>query len=166
MTTLQLLLHTALLGVAATLLFDVWLLALARLGQPTMNLAHVGRWVGHLARGTVCHAAIARAAPVRGEHVLGWLVHYATGVAFAVLLVGLGGESWLRQPQWAAAVMLGVGTVAVPLGIMQPAMGAGFAASRTATPWRNRSRSLANHAVFGLALYLAGAALACVMQAP
>lgn len=43
---------------------------------------------------------------------------------------------------------------------MQPAMGAGIAAANTPTPWKNRLRSLANHAVFGLGLYLAAALLA------
>ena len=38
---------------------------------------------------------------------------------------------------------------------MQPAMGAGVAASRTAAPLRNVLRSLVNHTVFGAGLYLA-----------
>ncbi len=50
-------------------------------------------------------------------------------------------------------------TVSAPLFVMQPAMGAGFAASRTPTPVRNVIRSIANHTVFGLGLYLAATAL-------
>jgi len=42
---------------------------------------------------------------------------------------------------------------------MQPAMGAGFAASRTPAPMKNRIRSVANHAVFGLGLYLSAVIL-------
>lgn len=42
---------------------------------------------------------------------------------------------------------------------MQPAMGSGFAARRTATPLKNCLRSLVNHAVFGSGLYLAAMAL-------
>jgi hypothetical protein len=45
---------------------------------------------------------------------------------------------------------LGLASVVMPLFVMQPAMGAVFAAARTATPWRNRLRALANHGVFGL----------------
>jgi hypothetical protein len=50
---------------------------------------------------------------------------------------------------------IGVATVAMPLLVMQPAMGAGFAASKTPAPLQNCLRSLANHAVFGGGLYLA-----------
>ena len=35
-------------------------------------------------------------------------------------------------------------------------MGAGIAASRTPTPWKNRLRSLLTHAVFGAGLYFCG----------
>lgn len=48
---------------------------------------------------------------------------------------------------------MGIGTVVLPLFVMQPAMGAGFASSRTATPVLNVLKSLANHTVFGLGLY-------------
>jgi len=37
---------------------------------------------------------------------------------------------------------------------MQPAMGLGIAASRTATPLRSVARSVANHFVFGLGLFI------------
>lgn len=72
-----------LLGIGATAVMDAWLLLLKRLGVPTLNFAFIGRWVGHLLRGQVAHAAIAKAAPVRGELAWGWLTHYAVGVAFA-----------------------------------------------------------------------------------
>jgi hypothetical protein len=48
------------------------------------------------------------------------------------------------------------------LFVMQPAMGSGFAGRRTATPFRNCLRSVANHGVFGAGLYVAAAAMACV----
>jgi hypothetical protein len=64
------------------------------------------------------------------------------------------GSAWVLDPTVGAALMVGVCTVLVPLFVMQPAMGAGFAASRTPTPLKNCLRSLANHTVFGLGLYL------------
>ena len=57
------------------------------------------------------------------------------------------------------ALLLGMGTVAAPLLVMQPAMGAGFFASKTPTPLKNCLRSLANHSVFGLGLFLAAVLL-------
>src|SRR5262245_30172448 len=83
MTSLQDLSRIVLIGIGATAVMDLWLLALRRFGVPTLSFAFIGRWAGHLARGRFFHAAIGRAAPVRGELALGWLVHYGVGVAFA-----------------------------------------------------------------------------------
>jgi hypothetical protein len=112
-----------------------------------------------LARGAFAHAGIARAAPVPRERALGWVAHYGIGVAFALLLVGAAGAGWLAQPTPGPALAVGVATVVAPLLVMQPAMGAGFFASRTATPVRNCLRSLATHAVFGAGLYLVAAVI-------
>ncbi len=148
------------IGIGATVVMDIWLLALQRAGVPTLNFAFIGRWVGHLRRGQWHHDAIAKSPAVVGEVALGWWVHYAAGIAFAALLVAVQGPAWAANPSLLPALALGLGTVVVPLFVMQPAMGAGIASSKTATPWRNRARSAANHAVFGAGLYLAAAALA------
>jgi hypothetical protein len=55
-------------------------------------------------------------------------------------------------------------TVAVPLFLMQPAIGAGIASSRTKTPALNCLKSLANHTVFGLGLYVAALALSTLFS--
>jgi hypothetical protein len=157
-------LAAALIGIGATALMDLWLALLRRLGVATLPMALVGRWAGHLARGRVAHAAIARAEPVPGENAWGWAVHYAVGIGFALILVALQGGDWLRNPTPGPAVAVGVATVLAPLAVMQPAMGAGWFASRTPTPLKNCLRSLANHAVFGLGLYLGAAALASLSR--
>jgi hypothetical protein len=152
--------QAAAVGIGATVLMDLWLLALQRAGVPTLDFAMLGRWAGHLPRGRFAHDAIRRAEPVRGERALGWLVHYAVGVVLAVLLVGLQGASWLRAPTLSPALAWGLATTAAPLFLLQPAMGAGMASSRTPAPLKNVLRSLANHGVFGLSLYLSALALA------
>ena len=114
--------------------------------------------------GQVAHAAIAKAAPVRGELALGWLTHYAVGVAFAGVLLSLLGAAWVHSPTLWPALAVGMGTVAAPLLVMQPAMGSGFAASRTPTPLKNCLRSLANHTVFGLGLYLSALVIALISR--
>ena len=151
-----------LIGAGATVAMDLWQLVLGRLGMPTMNLTMVGRWLGHMPRGRFTHPAIARAAPIAGERLLGWLAHYAIGMAFAGLLVAVAGAGWMRNPTWCAALLLGGLSVAAPLLVMQPAMGAGIASSRTPTPLRNVLRSVVNHLVFGAGLYLSAALLARV----
>ena len=57
-----------------------------------------------------------------------------------------------------------MGTVAAPLLVMQPAMGSGFATSRTVPPLKNCLRSLANHTVFGLGLYLFALVIALISR--
>lgn len=147
------------IGVLATAFMDLWLLLLQRLKVPTLNFGFIGRWVAHGLRGQWTHEAIAKAAPVRGEVAWGWAAHYAVGIAFTAVLVALFGVPWLRQPSLLPALAIGLGSVVAPWFLMQPAMGAGIASARTPAPGRNRLRSLANHTVFGLGLYLAGSLL-------
>lgn len=150
--------RTLLTGIGATAVLDLWVTLLRRLGVPTMNFALVGRWVGHGLRGQWRHEAIARATPVDGELALGWAVHYATGIVFAGLLLAWQGLAWAREPSLMPALLTGMATVAAPLLLMQPAMGAGIASRRTPAPLRNSLRSLANHIVFGAGLWLAALA--------
>ncbi|WP_137821450.1 DUF2938 domain-containing protein [Pseudomonas sp. D(2018)] len=154
----------ACIGIGATAVMDIWLLVLKRMGVQTLNFAFIGRWVGHLLRGRFSHEAIARAEPIPGELALGWFTHYAIGVGFAGLLVVLTGIGWTASPTLLPAVLVGMGTVAAPLLVMQPAMGAGLFASKTPIPMKNCLRSLANHSVFGLGLFLAAALVDWVVR--
>lgn len=154
----------ALVGAGATAILDLWIATLRRLGVRSLDMALIGRWVGHLAHGRFAHAAIASAPPVRAERALGWLTHYAIGVAFAGLLLLALGQEWTRAPTLLPAVAVGIGTVLAPLFVMQPAMGAGVASSRTPTPLRNCLRSVVNHGVFGVGLYAAAAVIARLAQ--
>lgn len=163
MTYLQETLAIILIGSGATIVLDAWLLILKRLGVPTLNFAFIGRWVGHLPDGRFMHAAIANAPPIRHERLLGWLVHYAVGIAFAGGLIGISGMDWARNPTLAPAILFGTGTVVAPFFLMQPALGSGIAGSRTPAPTAGRIRSVTNHAVFGLGLYLSAWLIARVM---
>ncbi len=143
-----------LLGLGATAIMDVWLLLLQKVGIPGLNFAFLGRWVGHILRGQWFHQGMATAQPIRGELVLGWFSHYIIGILFAFLLISITGPIWLRQPSLLPALLTGMATVVAPLLIMQPAMGAGIASRKTATPLKNCLKSLLNHSVFGIGLYL------------
>jgi hypothetical protein len=154
--------RVVLIGAGATAVMDLWLLLLQRVGVPTTNFALIGRWVGHLARGRVAHSTISTSPAITGERALGWLTHYAVGVAYAGLLIALQGLGWMREPTFLPALAFGVATVAMPLFVMQPAMGAGIAGTKTPSPAANVLRSLANHAVFGSGLFVTAALLASV----
>jgi hypothetical protein len=54
--------------------------------------------------------------------------------------------------------------VAAPFLLLQPALGAGIAASRTPRPNVARRRSLVTHLVFGLGLYLAAEGWALLVR--
>lgn len=144
-------------GIGATVVMDAWGVVRKPLfGLPAADYGMVGRWVGHMASGTFRHDRIAAAAPIAGERVIGWTVHYATGVVFAAGLVWVVGFDWLQHPTLAPALAFGIATVAAPLLLMQPGMGAGLAASRTPKPWSARLQSLITHAIFGVGLWVAG----------
>jgi len=148
------------IGIVATAVMDLWLLFLKQLKVRTLDFALVGRWIGHWFHGKWFHDAVSKAAPIKGELLIGWLTHYAIGIGFAALLVAVGGAGWIRNPTFAPAFLTGVATVIAHLFIMQPAMGAGIASSRTPTPLHNCLRSVVNHSIFGLGLYLAGSVFA------
>ena len=100
------------------------------------------------------HDSIVAAPPVAGERAWGWIVHYAIGIVFAVLLISLWGLEWVRNPTLGPALIVGVGTVVVPFFLMQPAFGIGIAGTRTPNPGVTQVKSLAAHASFAIGLFL------------
>ncbi|MFO1306658.1 MAG: DUF2938 family protein [Burkholderiales bacterium] len=154
----------ALTGAGATAVMDAGGALQKRMGLRAPDYALVGRWVGRMPHGDFAHDAIARAPAVPGERALGWGVHYAVGIAFAFAFVAIAGTGWLRHPQIAPALAFGAATVALPLFVMQPAMGAGFAGSRTPSPLATCARSLVNHIAFGAGLYAAAAVIDAILR--
>ena len=147
--------RAVLIGVGATAVMDIWALLLKSLFKiPSLDYGMVGRWLGHMPAGRFVHRSIAKAAPIPGERLIGWAAHYAIGVIFAGLLLLIWGLDWARAPSLLPALLVGVATVVAPFFIMQPGMGAGFAASKTPAPNTARLRSLMAHTAFGVGLFL------------
>ena len=143
-------------GIGATMVMDLGSLLRRQLFEtPLPNYALVGRWIAHSARGRIRHVAISKSPPVRGELAIGWVAHYAVGIAFAGLLHLVTGAEWFEHPRLAPALATGIATVLAPFLVMQPAMGSGFAAARTPRPSAARLQSLLTHTIFGAGLYLA-----------
>lgn len=149
------------IGAGATLVMDAWAALLRRFGIPSLDFALLGRWLGHLPRGRFVHHPIAASPAIRGERALGWIAHYAIGVTFAAVLLASFG-SWTRHPSLGPALFIGLVTSVMPLFVLQPALGAGIASSKTKTPIRNAVKSLVTHAVYGVGLWLAGLSVAAV----
>lgn len=147
------------MGVGATAATDAWAAIRRRiLGVAAPDWGLVGRWIAHMPRGRFRHSSMAAAAPVSGERLIGWIAHYAIGVAFAAVLIAIWGRAWIDAPAPGAALLVGTVSVLAPFLLMQPGMGAGIAASRTPRPAAARLQSLLTHTIFGLGLYAAGLA--------
>lgn len=160
------LVRAVLIGTGATALTDLWAIVRRWIsGVAPPDYALVGRWLGWMPRGRFRHESIATSAPVRRERLIGWTAHYLIGVAFASVLLALWGLDWARHPTPGPALIVGVGSVAAPLLLLQPGMGAGIAARRTPHPAAARLRSLVMHVVFGIGLYLAGWATRLLLDA-
>lgn len=157
--------RTVLIGGGATMMMDIWAAVLRQFGVKSLNFALLGRWIGHLPEGRFIHESIAKAPPVRGELLLGWGAHYAIGITFAALLVSTFGLGWARSPSLLPALLIGIVTVVAPLLILQPALGAGIASSKTPAPLFNCIKSVVTHTVYGFGLYLAALGTASIIPA-
>ncbi|GLX77333.1 hypothetical protein tinsulaeT_06730 [Thalassotalea insulae] len=154
---MNILLSIVLIGIGATVVMDLWGIVRKRLfGSTAPNYKMVGRWIAYMAYGKFRHNAIATSPAMCGEHLIGWTFHYLVGIAFAALLISIWGVPWLYNPTLGPALTVGIATIAAPFLLMQPGMGAGLAAARTAKPTSARLQSLVTHTVFGLGLYLSG----------
>lgn len=152
---MQNLLSILFIGIGATLVMDLWgVLRKPLLGAPLPDYAMLGRWIAHMTHGQFRHDSIAASPSMGGEQIIGWAAHYLTGIAFAALLIGISGPTWIQSPTIGPALAVGIGTILAPFLIMQPGMGAGFAASKMPNPNAARLQSLLTHLAFGLGLYI------------
>jgi hypothetical protein len=154
------------IGIGATLVMDLWNLFLKHVFSiPSLNYCLLGRWVRHMPDGTLRHANIAAAPPKPHECTVGWIVHYSTGVMFAIAFVVIASGEWLVRPTVLPALLFGIGTVVFPFFVMQPSLGFGIAASRTPRPTQARVKSLVTHTVFGVGLYVCALGVSYVLRA-
>ena len=145
------------IGIGATLLMDLWNLFLKRaFSIPSLNYCLLGRWVRHMLGGTFRHVSISAAPQKRFECTAGWIAHYTVGLMLGLAFLVLAGGDWLARPTLLPALLYGIVTVVFPFFIMQPSMGLGIAASKTAKPFTARLKSLMTHAIFGVGLYVSG----------
>lgn len=159
------LLGGAAIGIGASLLMDSWNLFLKKAFHiPSLNYAMLGRWLLHMPRGTWRHANINAASAMPFEKEVGWIAHYSIGVILALVFIVLARPDWLARPALMPALLYGIGTVALPYFVLQPALGLGVASAKTAHPTQAKLKSLATHTVFGVGLFACARALSCVLS--
>jgi len=151
---LESLIKIVLVGVGATVCMDLWAQFLKKaFSIQALNWGLVGRWVANMPSGQFVHTNILKAQKFSFENKLGWGLHYAVGIIFALGFVWYVGLGWVDDPSAVQAWLFGVSTVVFPFFIMQPGLGLGVAASKTPTPDKGRFLSLLAHSVFGLGMY-------------
>ena len=162
---IELLIRAVVVGLGATLVMDLWTVFLKRaFNIPSPNYCFVGRWLRHMTDGVFKHPSIAAAAQKPAECTIGWIAHYTIGVLFALALVSLATSQWLQSPTLMPALIFGIVTVGMPLFIMHPSFGLGLAASKAPNPMQARLRSLMNHVVFGVGLYVSARVVSSVVE--
>lgn len=145
----------AVIGLGATAVMDFWsLLSRQYLNMALPNYCFVGRWFCHMKDGRWRHSNITKAVARRGECAVGWLAHYVIGAVYGIALAALTLGEWLHRPSLWVALVFGVGTLAFPFLVMQPAFGFGFFSARVADPKQARVKSFSAHIAFGGGLYL------------
>ncbi len=153
----------ALLGVVATIAMDLWALVVKHLLRlPTANWAFVGRWFGHMPSGKFVHRPIGAAPAVPGELALGWAAHYAIGIAYGIAYVLAARRLSTGLPPLVDAILFSLALLVFPWLVMQPALGAGWFASRAPRPAVARMLSISMHTAFGIGLYAGTRMLAAI----
>jgi len=142
------------IGVIATVAADLWQRLLQAIGFPPTNWGLVGRWVAWCARGRFVHQPITASPRIPGEVAIGWAFHYAVGIAYAALYLAIMRLGFGSRPTVISAVVFAIALLIAPWFVMQPALGLGFMAARTAKPAAVRAINVSVHAIFGLGLYL------------
>ena len=146
--------NSLVIGIGGTIAMDLWALLLSAVfGLPKPNWGLVGRWFAHLSKGTLFHKDITVAEPIPNETALGWTFHYAIGILYAGILIVFAGREWHSNPTFLPAWIVGLVTVAAGWFILQPGMGAGWAASLRPNPMQIRALNLISHTVFAAGMF-------------
>jgi hypothetical protein len=154
----ELMVRAIVIGVIATAIFDGWALLLWRLwGIRPPVWSRLGRLILHGRDAMHGHGGPFS----KAEQVVGSAAHYATGIGFALALLGVAGLQWGREPSIGPALIAGVLTLLPAWLIMLPALGQGIAGQGLPHPARFRIVSAASHLVLGGGFYI-GALLSSV----
>ena len=145
-----------LIGIIATIGQDIWEATVKHIFRfPTAGLALVGRWVGHMPKGTFVHHSIKESPAIPHELLIGWIAHYITGILYGVTYLYFVQTVLMSEPTISSALIFGLILLIAPWFIVQPGIGLGVFASKAPRPGVVRLISISLHIVFGASLYIA-----------
>lgn len=123
---------------------------------PITNWGIIGRWAAYLPKGKLIHTDIGESPPVANEMALGWVVHYIVGPVYGIVYLVLVDWVFDGTPGFWWAMGFAIAILVVTWFVVQPGLGAGFAASNTPDPWVTRFHDLGSHVAYGLGLWVGG----------
>jgi hypothetical protein len=143
-------------GVLATITMDVAMAAASVLGGSALTSERlgpdtIGRWAAGLLHGRWRRGDITREPAQRGEVALGLATHYLTGVVLTQAFLLLPG-GWRGDRRLLAGTAYGISTAVLPLLVMFPSMGYGWAGLRTGEAGRLVRIMFVGHVAFGLGI--------------
>lgn len=150
----ELLVCGAAIGLGATIIFDLFVVVRQGWEQTHGFYCLVGRWVGSLQHIGFVHDDIRETAPVSSEPLLGWGAHALLGILYGIGFLFAFGPSAIYYPQLWQGLSFGLVTVLVPWVVFQPLFGWGVGMSKVPEPWKLRMKSVINHTVFGIGIWL------------
>ena len=146
--------QSIMIGIGGTAAMDIWAIFLAiAFGIPLPNWGLVGRWFAHITQRRFFHDDITMARAIPNETAIGWFAHYAIGVVYAGALILIAGPTWISNPTFLPAWIVGLATVGAGWFILQPGMGAGWAASLRPNSVQIRALNIAAHTIFATGLF-------------
>ena len=123
-----------------------------------IDVTMIGRMSAGWMRGRFRYDSPGQIEPYAHERLLGYLAHYAIGVALAAIFV-VGWEKFIDSPASPAwAVVFGFATTVISEFLVYPSMGLGVCGRRSPEGLKAFVSPLANHLFFGIGMAIAVAA--------
>lgn len=143
------------IGFLTTMTFDALMLMASFVTGQVPDWRMIGRIAAYaLTEGRLIIWDWRHFAPMPYENLIGWCVHYAVGIAYALIY----GCLLLRVLHFqhsllACLILLWLFTI-MPFCVLDPIAGLGMFASHTQHPWRVIALTFFNHSLFAIALWL------------
>lgn len=135
-----------LIGLGATFATDCWALFLKLFGVNSNGLLIIGTWI--------VNNVLNVDASLTQSWIIGWTTHYFLGIILAFLFVFFYKKKWLQSPKISNAILFGVITLIIPLCIVWPILGFGFAFSKTSIQSTLILKAVILHLIYGIGLFL------------